>query len=89
MSDTAIQIQPVKSLDVAISAPPSKAHSLRYIFIAALADGASRLDHLLLGEDQQLLDQMLGRPGPIDSPALRAGRQAYERGDFAAALESW
>lgn len=52
MSDTAIQIQPVKSLDVAISAPPSKAHSLRYIYIAALADGVSRLDHLLLGEDQ-------------------------------------
>ena len=72
MPDTSIQIHPVQSLDVAISAPPSKAHSLRYIFIAALADGASRLDHLLLGEDQHhALNAIrsLGIPVELDEAA--------------------
>jgi tRNA pseudouridine13 synthase len=44
---------------------------------------------LLLGQYQQLLDEMLGRPGPSDNPATRAGREAYERHDYAAALETW
>ena len=72
MPDTSIQIHPVQSLDVAISAPPSKAHSLRYIFIAALADGASRLDHLLLGEDQHHAInaiRSLGIPVELDEAA--------------------
>ena len=72
MPDTSIQIHPVQSLDVAISAPSSKAHSLRYIFIAALADGASRLDHLLLGEDQHHAInaiRSLGIPVELDEAA--------------------
>lgn len=45
--------------------------------------------HLLLGEDQALLDELLGRPCDTDSPPVRAGREAYERGDYIAALDHW
>ena len=44
---------------------------------------------LLLGQWQELLDEMLGRPRESDSERLRAGRAAYERGDYAAALDHW
>ena len=44
---------------------------------------------LALGRWQQMLDLMLGRPIDTDSPATRAGRDAYDRGDFSAALEAW
>ncbi len=45
--------------------------------------------HLLLGRDRDFLDEMLGKPRPNDNPSQRAGREAYERGDFIAALEAW
>ncbi len=45
--------------------------------------------HLLRGRHQQALDEMLGRPLEIESEALRAGREAYDRGDYAAALTHW
>ena len=45
--------------------------------------------YLLLADYQSFVDEMLGRPGLADSPDLRAGRQAYERGDYTAALETW
>ncbi len=44
---------------------------------------------LLLGQWQDLLDQMLGQPCPEDRQILRDARTAYERGDYAAALDAW
>ncbi len=44
---------------------------------------------LLQGRWQEMLDLMLGDPRPTDGPATRAGRQAYESGDYHAALECW
>lgn len=44
---------------------------------------------LLLGRDQELLDLMLGRPGESDFAPARAARQAYDRRDYAAALDAW
>jgi tRNA pseudouridine13 synthase len=44
---------------------------------------------LLLGQYEAFLDEMLGHAGELDSPPLRAGREAYEKGDYAAALELW
>jgi tRNA pseudouridine13 synthase len=44
---------------------------------------------LLRGQWQALLDQMLGDPCAGDVPVTRAGREAYQRGEFTAALESW
>jgi len=38
---------------------------------------------------QELLDRMLGDPGPSDGEATRIGREAYERGEYATALEHW
>jgi len=38
---------------------------------------------------QEMLDRMLGDPGPSDGEATRLGREAYERGDYAQALEHW
>jgi tRNA pseudouridine13 synthase len=45
--------------------------------------------HLLLGEHQALLDELLGRPGPTDSDRLHQAREAYEAGDYVQALEHW
>jgi tRNA pseudouridine13 synthase len=36
-----------------------------------------------------LLDAMLGGPDESDNPAMRAGRAAYERHDYTAALDAW
>lgn len=51
-------------------------------------DNARVGQHLLLGEWQQALDVMLGDPRPIDTEPTRAARAAYDKGDYAAALES-
>ena len=42
---------------------------------------------MLQGQWQQMLDLMLGHPLEADHAPTRAGREAYERGDYAAALE--
>ena len=39
--------------DVSLTAPPSKAHTLRALFISALADGRSVIRRPLLGDDQR------------------------------------
>jgi len=39
--------------EVTVTAPPSKAHTLRALFLSALADGVSTVRNPLLGEDQQ------------------------------------
>ncbi|MCC6581116.1 MAG: tRNA pseudouridine(13) synthase TruD [Phycisphaeraceae bacterium] len=44
---------------------------------------------LLLGQWRELLDLMLGGPLPVDQPAIQAAREAYGRGDHAAALNGW
>ena len=44
---------------------------------------------LLQGRWQEMLDLMLGDPRPTERPAIRAGRQAYERGNYQAALDAW
>ena len=45
--------------------------------------------HLLRGEDQCFLDEMLGRPCDQDLDTLAQGRRAYVQGDYALALEHW
>ena len=49
-----IEITPIKSFDATVVAPPSKAHTLRALFIASLANGRSVLKNALNAEDQQL-----------------------------------
>jgi len=44
---------------------------------------------MMRGQWQELLDRMLGDPSESDSPQTRLGREAYEQGDYAAALEHW
>lgn len=44
---------------------------------------------LLLGRFQEMLDLMLGTPRETDYEQTRAAREAYERRDYAAALELW
>lgn len=45
--------------------------------------------HLLLGHWQDFLDQLLGKPLDSEPPVNRRARQAYERGDYTTALETW
>jgi len=45
--------------------------------------------HYLLGQWKELLDELLGKAGDHDPPERHAARHAYERGDYAAALDGW
>ncbi len=47
------KIDAVKKLDAVFTAPPSKAHTLRALFISSLADGKSFLRNALYAEDQK------------------------------------
>jgi len=49
-----IEIKSVGNLDASLVAPPSKAHTLRALFISSLADGKSILKNALFAEDQLL-----------------------------------
>lgn len=53
------EIRPVEALDAAFNAPPSKAHTIRSLFIAGLADGKSVLRNALYGDDQRIAAQAL------------------------------
>lgn len=53
------QIKPVEELDAAFTAPPSKAHTLRALFIASLAEGKSVLKNALNAEDQKIAAEAL------------------------------
>lgn len=44
---------------------------------------------LLTRRWQALLDLMLGGARETDNPATRAGREAYDQGDYTAAIEAW
>ncbi len=48
-----IEIKPVRNLDAQVAAPPSKGHTLRALFISALAEGKSVLKGALIAEDQK------------------------------------
>lgn len=50
---TVREIEPVEELDAEVAAPPSKAFTLRGLFIAALAEGQSELRNALNAEDQR------------------------------------
>ncbi len=45
-------INKAKAFDLSMAAPPSKAHSLRAIIIASLADGKTTIKNVLLAQDQ-------------------------------------
>jgi len=49
--------------EVTVAAPPSKAHTLRALFLAALAEGRSVVHNPLLGEDQRRAIECLQRLG--------------------------
>ena len=54
-----IEIKTIEKLDAEIKTPPSKAHTLRALFIAALANGKSVIKNPLLAEDQKHAIQAL------------------------------
>jgi 3-phosphoshikimate 1-carboxyvinyltransferase len=59
-----IEIEPLSgTLDARITAPPSKAYSLRAIFIASLAEGDSILRNPLLADDQLVAIEALKQFG--------------------------
>ncbi len=45
--------------------------------------------HLLCGRWREMLDAMLGGASPEDNEHMRLGHEAYDRGDFDAALQHW
>lgn len=45
--------------------------------------------YYLRGQWKEFLDELLGKPGDHDPPERHEARHAYERGEFAAALEPW
>ncbi len=45
-------VEKIKNTDVAVEAPPAKAHTLRALIIGSLADGTTVIEKPLLGEDQ-------------------------------------
>lgn len=45
-------INTIRNKNVKVDAPPSKAHTLRALIISSLAEGESRINNPLLGEDQ-------------------------------------
>ncbi len=58
-----IRISRIANKDLAIEVPPSKAHTLRSLILASLADGTSVVRNPLLGEDQLHLLDCLARLG--------------------------
>lgn len=62
-----VEIKPIGELDAKVAAPPSKAYTLRALFIAALADSKSKLINGLFAEDQQYAANALGKFGAIIS----------------------
>lgn len=45
--------------------------------------------HYLRGQWKEVLDEMLGRPGPSDPPVRQRARQHYERGEYVQAIDLW
>ncbi|HIH09474.1 MAG TPA: 3-phosphoshikimate 1-carboxyvinyltransferase [Candidatus Diapherotrites archaeon] len=57
------QIKPVQGIDAIFTAPPSKAYTLRCLFIAALASGKSVLKNALAADDQLIAAKALSQFG--------------------------
>tara|TARA_Y100000310_G_scaffold345709_1_gene468607 strand:+ start:10613 stop:11872 length:1260 start_codon:yes stop_codon:yes gene_type:complete len=57
------EIKTIQKLDAVFQAPPSKAHTLRALFIASLANGKSVLKNALNAEDQQYAAKALNAFG--------------------------
>lgn len=53
------EIIPIKKLDAQINSPPSKAHTIRSLFFAALGEGRTTIINPLLGKDQRVAIQAL------------------------------
>ncbi|AJF59915.1 MAG: 3-phosphoshikimate 1-carboxyvinyltransferase [archaeon GW2011_AR10] len=58
-----LEIFPVENLRAVVSAPPSKAITLRSLFISSLAGGKSKLENALFAEDQQFAVKALNSVG--------------------------
>ena len=56
-------VEKIKNRDVEITAPPSKAHTLRALAIAGLADGQTIINNPLLADDQQNMIDCLRQLG--------------------------
>ena len=52
-------IDKLSNTNVSVQAPPSKAHTLRALLIASLAQGTTRIQRPLLGDDQLNLIECL------------------------------
>jgi tRNA pseudouridine13 synthase len=44
---------------------------------------------ILLGEIEEAVDIMLGRPGPADEGTIRTARELYDRGEYVQAARHW
>ncbi len=66
-----------RGVDAELKAPPSKAHTLRALFLAALAEGESVLENPLCGNDQLIAISALQKFGAViekrDAEAIVAG----------------
>ncbi len=56
-------IRPLQHLDARVTAPPSKAHTMRALFMAALAHGESEIVDPLKADDQRVATQALRQMG--------------------------
>jgi 3-phosphoshikimate 1-carboxyvinyltransferase len=56
-------VEKIRNADVCVEAPPAKAHSLRALILASLADGESIVERPLLAEDQINVIECLRRLG--------------------------
>ena len=58
-----LEIKPLEQLDACVEAPPSKAHTLRALFLAALAEGKSEIISPLIADDQMRAIEALRQLG--------------------------
>ena len=74
-----IEIRRIKALDAVVRAPPSKAHTLRALFIAALAEGISTIKNPLLANDQLTAIKALEKFG-VKIDREKQGKELVVRG---------
>ncbi|TMD12833.1 MAG: 3-phosphoshikimate 1-carboxyvinyltransferase [Chloroflexi bacterium] len=71
----ALEITPATALREEISIPGSKSYTNRAVFIAALADGDTELEHALMSEDTQLAAGAVQRYGQVEVSLDPAGER--------------
>lgn len=79
-----IEIKKINSLNAELIAPPSKAYTLRALFVAALADGKSVIKNPLMAEDQRYAINALKELGvsiEIDRDIVIKGVNGKFKGD--------